>query len=130
PSRESSGASPMPYRKLVSFCAKKAGTINNKTISNTGILVFTIYLPIEYLVGTHSLCFVLSKYGYSSIIKEGKNTMTLKKLSNIPFTKFSPKSGPNSKFINVKARNPSNVVEALADIAGKDSLIASFMDSS
>src|SRR5699024_5494682 len=84
--RESSGASHMQYRKLVSFCAKKAGTINNKTISNTGILVFTIYLPIEYLVGTHCLCFVLSKYGYSSIIKAGKNTMTLKKLSNIPFT--------------------------------------------
>src|SRR5699024_11866639 len=100
------------------------GTINNKTIINTVILVFTIYLPIEYLVGTHCLCFVLSKYGYSSIIKAGKNTMTLKKLSNIPFTKFIPKSAPISKFINVKARNPKKVVAALAVIAGNERLIA------
>ena len=58
------------------------------------------------------------------IVITGNNNITDAKLNTIPFARTIPKSGPTLNLIRVRAKNPSIVVNPLANIEENDFFIA------
>ena len=64
---------------------------------------------------------------YSESVTAGRNTMTVKKLNTMPFTRLMPRSAPIWNCMNARAAKPNSVVTALAAMVDSDLRIAKAM---
>ena len=94
---------------------------------SAGTRTFDSTVPMFLNEGMNGRCFVLSMSLYSVSVTAGRNTMTVKKLKMMPFTRLMPRSAPIWNCMNASAAEPNSVVTALAAMVDSDLRMAAAM---